>query len=95
MAPHANKNGRKLLFFNSLYMLILCREGKELILGIKHIEKNTNIELINTIGLNLVIRDNDLNNDDFFYTNAQMIIFRALLAWLSIIMLLIFGGFFI
>ena len=55
----------------------------------------SNIELINTIGLNLVIRDNDLNNDDFFYTNAQMIIFRALLAWLSIIMLLIFGGFFI
>ena len=37
----------------------------------------------------------NLNNDDFFYTNAQMIIFRALLAWLSIIMLLIFGGFFI
>ena len=55
----------------------------------------SNIELINTIGLNLVVRDNDLNNDDFFYTNAQMIIFRALLAWLSIIMLLIFGGFFI
>ena len=55
----------------------------------------SNIELINTIGLNLVIRDNDVNNDDFFYTNAQMIIFRALLAWLSIIMLLIFGGFFI
>ena len=55
----------------------------------------SNIELINTIGLNLVVRDNDLNNEDFFYTNAQMIIFRALLAWLSIIMLLIFGGFFI
>ena len=55
----------------------------------------SNIDLITTIGLNLVIRNDDLNNDDFFYTNAQMIIFRALLAWLSIIMLLIFGGFFI
>ena len=55
----------------------------------------SNIDLITTIGLNLVIRNDDLNNNDFFYTNAQMIIFRALLAWLSIIMLLIFGGFFI
>ena len=55
----------------------------------------SNIDLITTIGLNLVIRNDDLNNDDFFYTNAQMIIFRALLAWLSIIVLLIFGGFFI
>ena len=55
----------------------------------------SNTDLITTIGLNLVIRNDDLNNDDFFYTNAQMIIFRALLAWLSIIMLLIFGGFFI
>ena len=55
----------------------------------------SNIDLITTIGLNLVIRNDDLNNNDFFYTNAQMIIFRALLAWLSIIVLLIFGGFFI
>ena len=55
----------------------------------------SNIDLITTIGLNLVIRNDDLNNNDFFYTNAQMIIFRALLAWLSIIGLLIFGGFFI
>ena len=50
---------------------------------------------IEKIKLEYGINDNDLNNDDFFYTNAQMIIFRALLAWLSIIMLLIFGGFFI
>ena len=55
----------------------------------------SNIDLITTIGLNLVIRNDDLNNDEFFYTNAQIIIFRALLAWLSIIVLLIFGGFFI
>ena len=55
----------------------------------------SNIDLINTVGLNLIIRDNKINDDDFFYTNSQMIIFRALLAWLSIIMLLIFGGFFI
>ncbi len=56
---------------------------------------SSNIDLINTVGLNLIIRDNKINDDDFFYTNSQMIIFRALLAWLSIIMLLIFGGFFI
>ena len=55
----------------------------------------SNIDLITTIGLNLVIRNDDLNDDEFFYTNAQIIIFRALLAWLSIIVLLIFGGFFI
>ena len=55
----------------------------------------SNIDLITTIGLNLVIRNDDLNNDEFFYTNAQIIIFRALLAWLSIIVLLIFGGVFI
>ena len=55
----------------------------------------SNIDLINTAGMSLVIHDNELNDDDLFFTNAQMIIFRALLAWLSIIILLIFGGFFI
>ena len=56
---------------------------------------SSNIDLINTVGMSLVIHDNDLNDDDLLFTNAQMIIFRALLAWLSIIILLIFGGFFI
>ena len=45
--------------------------------------------------MSLVTHDNELNDDDLLFTNAQMIIFRALLAWLSIIILLIFGGFFI
>ncbi len=54
----------------------------------------SNIELINTIGFNLIDHESELDND-IFYTNAQMIIFRALLAWLSIIILLIFGGFFV
>ena len=55
----------------------------------------SNIDLINNVGMSLIIHDNELNDDDLFFTNAQMIIFRALLAWLSIIILLIFGGFFI
>lgn len=55
----------------------------------------SNIELINSIGVNLINRESELDDNDIFYTNAQMIIFRALLAWFSIIILLIFGGFFI
>ena len=59
--------------------------------------KATNINLINTIGKSSIIlsnedKENALLNKIIF---TQSVISRSLLAWLSLIGLLIIGGFFI
>ena len=42
MAPQASKKGKKFLLLNKENVLILCLAGKDLIVGIKHMEINTN-----------------------------------------------------
>ena len=56
---------------------------------------SSNIEMMNTIGINLITNANKSESYEEKYSYVQMLIHRAFLAWLSIITLLILSGFFV